>query len=206
MYLVQEVLHVANGKNPEAVKRLNWIHSLMQPQPGFVGAQVCAYMGNSSRHLILRMWEDKAAFEAFRATPEGSGYSKNRPPGLYEGQPCGREWELLQETAGPDTGSFLIRGEFTVNDGRWDDYLAVREAQGALQLESGGLQYARNFRQLDTENGALALVRKTGKEDHMRYVESLTKSDLRNTAPPGHSAPRSGEYMEYYEIIDEVTP
>ena len=99
--LSQEVLRFGNGRNREAVERLHWIHSLMQPQPCFVCAQVCAYLGNSSRHLILRMWEDKASFEAFRATPEGSGYSRNRPEGIYEAQPCGREWELSAETLGP---------------------------------------------------------------------------------------------------------
>jgi len=205
MFLVQEILQVANGRNKEAVNRLNWIHSLMQPQPGFVGAQVCQYLGNSMRHLILRMWDDKESYQAFRETPDGSGYSKNRPPGLYEGQPCGREWRLLQETTGLAQGNFLIRCEFDIAEGRWDDYLTVKKAQDRIHREAGGLQYARNYQQLDADNGALLLVRKTGREDHMKYVESLLKSALRETGPQGTSTAR-GDYMEYYEIIDEVAP
>ena len=177
----------------------------MQPQPGFVGAQVCQYLGNSMRHLILRMWEDKESFTAFRATPEGSGYSKDRPPGLYEGQACGREWRLLQESNGLAEGNFLIRCEFDVVDGRWDDYLTVKKAQDRIHREAGGLQYARNYQQIDAENGALLLVRKTSRDFHMRYVESLLKSQLRDTGPQGASTTR-GDYMEYYEVISEVTP
>ena len=205
MYLVQEILQVANGRNREAARRLNWIHSLMQPQPGFVGAQVCQYLGNSMRHLILRMWDDKESFQAFRETPEGSGYSKDRPPGLYEGQPCGREWRLLLESTGLAKGSFLIRCEFDIAEGRWDDYLTVKKAQDRIHREAGGLQYARNYQQLDADNGALLLVRKTSRDDHMRYVESLLKSALRDSSPQGVSTAR-GDYMEYYEIIDEMTP
>ena len=68
---MQEILQVANGRNKEAVQRLNWIHSLMQPQPGFVGAQVSQYLGNSMRHLILRMWEDKEAFTGLPSYSRG---------------------------------------------------------------------------------------------------------------------------------------
>lgn len=205
MYLMQEILQVANGRNKEAVKRLQWIHSLMQPQPGFVRAQVCQYLGNSMRHLVLRMWEDRAAFDAFRATPEGSSYPQSRPAGLYEGQPCGRDWLLIQESTGPATGAFLIRSEFDVAHDRWDDYLSIRASQDRIHQEAGGLQYTWNFRELGEGNGALLLVRKTSREDHMLYVESMLKSQLRDASPQGVSTPR-GDYMEYYEIIDEVTP
>ena len=205
MYLMQEILHVANGKNQEAVKRLNWIHSLMQPQPGFLGAQIAQYLGNSMRHLVLRMWDDKASWEAFRATPEGSSYPKSRPEGLYEQQPCGRDWRLLQESTGLASGNFLIRAEFTVDPERWDDYLTIRKAQDRIHREAGGFQYAWNFKEIAEGDAALLLVRKTGREDHMVYVESLLKAQLRDTSPQGISTPR-GDYMEYYEIIEETKP
>ena len=102
-------------------------------------------------------------------------------------------------------GNFLIRCEFDIVDGRWDDYLTVKKAQDRIHREAGGLQYARNFQQLDAENGALLLVRKTSRNFHMRYVESLLKAQLRDTGPQGASTTR-GDYMEYYEIISEVTP
>ena len=203
MYLVQEILRFGNGRNSEAVKRLNWIHSLMQPNPGFTGAQVCAYLGNSSRHLILRMWEDKEAFLAFRATPDGSGYSKNRPEGIYEGQPCGREWELAAETAGPATGNWLMRGEFDIAEGRWDDYLTLRGMQDGMHLSSGGLVVSRQFKQLDAENAALMLIRKTGRADHLKYMENENLPGANPDRPRGTFTARGNEY---YEIIDETLP
>ena len=205
MFLVQEILQFGNGRNTEAVARLNWIHSLMQPAPGFLGAQICQYLGNSMRHLILRMWEDKEAFEAFRATPDGSGYSASRPPGIYEGQPCGRQWTLASEMQGRVEGNFLIRAEVDVADGRWDDYMTLKKAQDRIHQAAGGLVYAWHFRQLDADDGALLLIRKTNRDDHMRYVESLMKSQLRDTGPQNTSTPR-GDYMEYYEVIDETKP
>ncbi len=203
MYLVQEVLRVSNGRNVEAINRLHWIHSLMQPQPGFVCAQVCAYLGNSSRHLVLRMWEDKAAYEAFRATPEGSGYSANRPPGLYEAQPCGREWELSAETVGPAAGNWLMRGEFDITEGRWDDYLKLRAMQDEVHLSSGGLVVARQFKQLDAENAALMLIRKTGRADHLKYMENENLPGTNPDRPRGTFTARGNEY---YEIVDETLP
>lgn len=202
MYLVQEILHFGTGRNSEAVNRLKWIHSLMQPNPGFVAAQICSYLGNSSRHLILRMWEDKESFMAFRATPDGQGYSKNRPEGIYEGQPVGREWEDIIDTPGSDKGNFLIRGVFDITEGRWDDYISLRRSQDEVHLKMGGLQYSRNFKQLDEENSALMLIRKTSREDHLKYMESHVLADLRATGPAGTFTPKGNEY---YEIIDELT-
>ena len=37
MYLFQELLRVRNTRQAEVIKRLNWIHGLMQPHAGFVG-------------------------------------------------------------------------------------------------------------------------------------------------------------------------
>ena len=203
MYLVQEILHFGNGRNSEAVKRLNWIHSLMQPQPGFVCAQVCAFLGNSSRHLVLRMWEDKDAFLAFRATPDGSGYSANRPPGIYEGQPCGREWDLAAETLGPATGDWLMRGEFDIAEGRWDDYFTLRKMQDEAHLSSGGLVVARQLKQVDAENAALMLIRKTGRADHLKYMENENQPGANPDRPRGTFTARGNEY---YEIVDETLP
>jgi heme-degrading monooxygenase HmoA len=202
MYLLQEILHFGTGRNSEAIKRLNWIHSLMQPNPGFVAAQICSYLGNSSRHLILRMWEDKDAFTTFRATPDGQGYAKNRPEGIYEGQPVGREWEDIIDTPGTAKGNFLIRGVFDITEGRWDDYTALRKGQDEVHKEMGGLQYSRNFKQLDEENSALMLIRKTSREDHLKYMESHLLANLRTTGPTGTFTAKGNEY---YEIIDEVT-
>jgi len=201
MYLLQEILHFGTGRNSEAVKRLNWIHSLMQPNPGFVCAQICCYLGNSSRHIILRMWEDKASFQAFRATPEGSSYAKNRPEGIYESQPVGREWEDIIDTPGTEKGNFMVRGVFDIAEGRWDDYITLRKGQDKVHQATGGLQYSRNFRQIDEENSALMLIRKTNREDHLKYMESHLLAELRTTGPQGTFTAKGNEY---YEIIDEV--
>ena len=203
MYLVQELLRFGNGRNREAVARLHWIHSLMQPQPGFLGAQVCAYLGNSSRHLILRMWQDKDAFLAFRATPDGAGYSASRPQGIYEAEPCGREWELAAETLGPHSGDWLMRGEFDIAQGRWDDYLKLRAMQDRMHLASGGLVLSRQFKQLDADNTALMLIRKTGRQDHLQYMENENAPGANDDRPRGTFTARGNQY---YEIIDETLP
>jgi heme-degrading monooxygenase HmoA len=202
MYLLQEILHFGTGRNSEAIKRLNWIHSVMQPNPGFVAAQICSYLGNSSRHLILRMWEDKESFTAFRATDGGQSYSKNRPEGIYEGQPVGREWEDIIDTPGDAKGNFLIRGIFDITEGRWDDYTTLRKSQDEVHKQTGGLQYSRNFKQLDEENQALMLIRKTSREDHLKYMESHLLADVRRSGPSGTFTAKGNEY---YEIIDETT-
>ena len=201
MYLLQEILHFGTGRNTEAVKRLNWIHSLMQPNPGFVAAQICSYLGNSSRHLILRMWEDKISFEAFRATPD-SDYAKSRPEGIYKPEPVGREWVDIIDSYGTEKGNFLMRGVYEIPVGRWDDYITLRKSQDQLHQQTDGLQYIRNFRQLHEDNSALLLIRKTSREDHMKYMESPLLTELRAKGPQGTFTTRG---HEYYEIIEETT-
>ena len=88
-----------------------------------------------------------------------------------------------------------------IADGRWDDYMTLKKAQDRIHQAAGGLVYSWNFRQLDADNGGLLLIRKTSRAHHMRYVESLMKSQLRDTGPQNTSKPR-GDYMEYYEVID----
>ncbi len=89
MFLLQEVLRVRNTRQTEAVKRLNWIHGLMQPNPGFVSAVVARYLGNPTDYLILRAWADKDAYLAFRQTPDGSELPEGPPRGPVRG-PAGR--------------------------------------------------------------------------------------------------------------------
>jgi hypothetical protein len=46
------------------------------------------------------------------------------------------------------------------------------------------------------------LIRKTSREDHLKYMESHLLADLRTTGPTGTFTAKGNEY---YEIIDEVT-
>src|SRR5687767_13401062 len=86
MFAQNEILVFTPGRKQEGLERLAWIHSLMAPQPGFKMAFVAKYLGDGTRHTIMRFWEDEAAYQAFRATPDGN-YGRNRPEGLYVNEP-----------------------------------------------------------------------------------------------------------------------
>ena len=78
MYVRNEILVFTPGRGKEGLERLNWIHSLMAPHAGFRDAIVAKYLGDATRHTIMRFWENEEAYDAFRASPDGN-YSSNRP-------------------------------------------------------------------------------------------------------------------------------
>ena len=113
----------------------------------------------------------------------------------------GREWVDIIDSSGTEKGNFLMRGVYEIPVGRWDDYITLRKGQDQLHQQTGGLQYIRNFRQLDEDNSALLLIRKTSREDHMKYMESPLLTELRAKGPQGTFTTRG---HEYYEIIEEI--
>ena len=84
MFVLQEILRVRNTRQSEAVKRLNWIHGLMQPQPGFEWATVSRYLGNPTDYLILRAWESGDAYNAYLESPQSAEYRQGNRRGLYK--------------------------------------------------------------------------------------------------------------------------
>jgi heme-degrading monooxygenase HmoA len=207
MFLVQEILRVRNTRQSEAIKRLNWIHSLMQPQPGFAWALVARYLGNPTDYLILRVFESGDAFRAFRQTEDGQNYSKSRPEGLYEGVPVGRQWDLRIDSAGSVKGDYLVRSVYGVGPDDAEEFIENRKRHDGLALQVPGTASLQTFACLDdTEEHKgtfLCIARRTDRDAYNAYLESPQSAEYRQ-------GNRRGLYKtlgtECYEVVDEVFP
>lgn len=207
MYLSQELLRVTNSRQTEAVRRLQWIHSLMRPQPGFVRAEVARYLGNPTDYLVLRMWESQAAWNAFRQTEEGANYPKSRPEGLYEGVPVGRNWELALDSPGGVPGTFLVRSVYRPAEGRSADFVENRRRHDRLALQVPNQSGLTTWRCTDTEEpGAgtyLVLAKRVDRDAYNQYLESPQAAEYRKGNERGLY--RTLE-TQCYEVVDVVTP
>lgn len=207
MFLLQEILRVRNTRQSEAIKRLNWIHGLMKPNPGFVRGSVARYLGNPTDYLILRAWEDKDAYVAFRATPDGQDYPKSRPEGLYEGLPVGREWALEIDSPGSSAGNYLVRSIYRVAAENAEEFIENRRRHDGLALQVPGTAGLQTFRCLDEgsehSDTFLCLARRTDRDAYNAYLESPQSAEYR-------AGNRRGLYStvstECYEVVDEVLP
>jgi heme-degrading monooxygenase HmoA len=121
MYLVNEILVFAPGRHKEAIDRLEYIHGLMAGAPGFRVGLVGKYLGGATRHTVLRFWEDEAAYQAFRAGPNGN-YGRNRPEGLYTNEPVVPAWNEVVEVPGDAQGAFLVKVQRDVPEDAWEAY------------------------------------------------------------------------------------
>ncbi len=207
MFLLQEVLRVRNTRQSEAIKRLNWIHGLMKPSPGFVRGSVARFLGNPTDYLILRAWQDRDAYLAFRATPEGQDYPKSRPEGLYEGLPVGREWDLKIDSTGDVAGNYLVRSIYRVTPENADEFVQNRERHDGLALQVPGTAGLQTFRSLDQDSEHsdtfLCLARRTDRDAYDAYLESPQSAEYRAGNRRGLYATVS---TECYEVVDEVLP
>ena len=61
-----------------------------------------------------------------RQTPDGANYPKNRPEGLYEGLPVGRNWELAIDSQNGGPGNYLVRSIYKVGEGDEDEFVENR--------------------------------------------------------------------------------
>jgi heme-degrading monooxygenase HmoA len=207
MFLLQEILKVRNTRQTEAVKRLNWIHGLMKPQPGFVRGVVARYLGNPTDYLILRAWDSAEAYRAFRQTEDGQNYPKSRPEGLYEGVPVGREWELKIDSPGEVEGDFLVRSIYRVTPENAEEFIENRRRHDALALQVSGTAGLQTWQCQDQDSEHadtfLCLARRTGRDAYNDYLESPQSAEYR-------AGNRRGLYStvatECYEVVDEVTP
>jgi heme-degrading monooxygenase HmoA len=207
MFLVQEIMKVRNTRQSEAIKRLNWIHGLMKPQPGFVRGIVARYLGNPTDYLILRVWDSGDAFRAFRATEDGQNYPKSRPEGLYEGVPVGREWELRIDSPGEVKGDYLVRSIYRVTPENADEFIANRQRHDGLALQVPGTASLQTFQCLDKDSEHsdtfLCLARRTSRDAYNDYLESPQSDEYRKGNRRGLYSTVS---TECYEVVDEVTP
>ena len=205
MFLLQEVLRVRNTRQSEAIERLNWIHGLMQPNPGFVKASVARYLGNPTDYLILRAWADRDAYLAFRATPDGQDYPKSRPEGLYEALPAGREWTLEIDSPGSVAGDYLVRSVYRVAPEDATEFIENRRRHDGLALQVEGTAVLQTFRCQDQESEHsdtfLCLARRTDRDAYNAYLESAQSAEYRAGNRRGLYATVS---TECYEVVDEV--
>ena len=208
MYALQEVLRVANSRQTEAIKRLTWIHGLMEPAPGFVRAQVARFLGNPTDYLVLRMWDSPADWAKFRETPDGANYPRSRPEGLYEGLPVGRNWDLQIDSSNGGPGDYLVRSIYKVGDADREEFVQNRRRHDTLALQVPGTVYLQTFRctdDADAENrdAFMVLARRTGRDAYNAYLESDQAAEYRK-------GNRRGLYRtvstECYEVVAEATP
>jgi len=207
MFLLQEILRVRNTRQSEAITRLNWIHGLMKPNAGFVRGIVARYLGNPTDYLILRAWDDRDAYLAFRATPDGQDYPKSRPEGLYEGLPVGREWDLKIDSPGSIEGDYMVRSIYRVGPDDANEFIENRRRHDGLALQVPGTAGLQTLRCLDGDSEHsdtfLCLARRTNRDAYNAYLESPQSAEYR-------AGNRRGLYStvstECYEIVDEVLP
>ena len=205
MFVLQEILRVRNTRQSEAVKRLNWIHGLMRPAAGFHWATVSRYLGNATDYLILRAWESGDAYRAWRQTEDGQNYPKSRPEGLYEGVPVGREWELVIDSPGSESGNFLVRSIYGVEPADREEFITGRRRHDGLALQVAGTAGLQTFQCLDEsdehKNTYLCIARRTDRDAYNAYLESPQSAEYRK-------GNRRGLYTtiatECYEVVDEV--
>ena len=207
MFLLQEILKVRNTRQSEAVKRLNWIHNLMKPHPGFAGAIVARYLGNPTDYLILRMWDSGESYRTFRQTDDGQNYPKSRPEGLYEAVPVGREWELKIDSPGSVSGDYLVRSIYRVAPENAQEFIENRQRHDGLALQVPGTAGLQTYQCQDTDSEHsdtfLCIARRTDRDAYNAYLESPQSAEYR-------SGNRRGLYStvstECYDVVDEVRP
>ena len=199
MFLINEILNFGVGRRQEALDRLAWIHALMSPHDGFVRAIVAKYLGDGTRHTILRLWQDEEAYRAFRATPDGS-YGKGRPEGLYVNDPVVPQWNSITAEDHIGTGAFLVKTQWQVPEDTWDAFDAANQRVEQLALTLG-LKGVNEFRATDRSEG-LTLGRFESRAAYERLLDSPDFSAIRREMPEGIERISVG----CYEVVSDVLP
>lgn len=200
MFLLNEILVFTPGRRQEALERLNWIHGLMASKPGFQRAIVAKYLGDGSRHTVLRMWDGEAAYKSFREGPDGN-YGRGRPPGLYTNEPVVPQWNSLLETRGTSDGNYLVKVE---REDPEDTRTAFGLRQEQLQqflLALGGFVELLSLRAKD-QNRNLTIARYHDRSDFERILESDEYARLSQSMPAGVTRLST----QCFEVVSEVGP
>lgn len=198
MFLLQQVLRTAPGRQTEAVKRLRWIHTQMAEHPGSAGTIVAKFLGNPIDLLILRMWKDQAAYTDFMRGPGGQ-FPRSKPSGIYDSLDVGHNWEEALGTDGNAEGGFILRSGFKVQPDRWEDFLKHRKEIDTLAGWYGGLVRVQTFRNLDNGEEALVLMRLRDREAMEELVVSPSKVALDSKAQESAAE----LFSECLAIVDE---
>jgi len=206
MYLLQEILRFNQRRQSEGIKRLQWIHGLMKPHPGFVRGQISRFLGNPTDYLILRVWNSPEDYQTFRASPDG-GYGKSRPEGLYDGVPVGRGWERRLETDTGAPGEYLVRSIYEPAEGRAEDFVNNRRRHDGLFAQVPRQSSIETWQCTDTEGIGLGtflvLARRADRDAYNQYLESAQSEEYRKGNERGLY---KTVLTECYEQVDETRP
>ena len=201
MFLVNEILVFSPGRRQEALDRLSYIHGLMAPQEGFVNAIVAKYLGDLTRHTVLRFWQDEAAYQKFREGPDGN-YGRNRPQGLYTNEQVIPQWNSFSvdgDIAGG--GNYLAKVHQPVPEDGWAGFQQM-QGQISAVAKSAGMKSAAHFRAKDRSE-ALTVARFGGRQDLEKMFES---PDFAKIAGPRMAEGATPPKVECFEIVTEVGP
>ena len=199
MFLINEILNFGMGRRQEAVDRLAWIHGLMAPHDGFVRAIVAKYLGDGTRHTILRVWRDEDAYKAFRATPDGS-YGKGRPEGLYVNDSVVPQWNSIVDADHLSEGSFLVKTQWQVPEDAWNAFNDANHQVEKLGLTMG-LKGVNEFRATDRSEG-LTVGRFESRGAYEDLIEHPDFLSIRRGMPEGISRIS----VACHEVVSDVLP
>jgi len=197
MFLLNEVLVFTPGRRQEALDRLAWIHGLMASKPGFRRAIVAKYLGDGTRHTVLRLWEDAEAFRSFREGPDGN-YGRGRPEGLYRNESVTPQWNGVLEAESGAQGPFLVKVVREVPSVSWGAFALYQTQLQEFLSGSEGVTGLQAFRATDRDE-SLLITRFRDRASFERLLESAGFPAVASAAPPG-IVPRS---MECYEVVSE---
>jgi quinol monooxygenase YgiN len=219
MFLLQQILRCGPGRQAEALPRLHWIHEQMAAHSGAAGMMVAKYLGNPSDYLILRQWQDRAAYDDFMSGP-GGHFPRSKPAGLYDSLDVGHNWEEVLFTPGYAQGSFLWRSRFEVLPENWDEFIRLRRDDDKLAQwfglaehpgdDAGVFVSSHTFRSTDNHNEALAIVRLKDRGAMEDIVASPSRTEIvgqlmqRATHDGRAAAPRDSVWSDCFEVVDEI--
>jgi len=219
MFLLQQILRCGPGRQAEAVPRLHWIHEQMAAHPGSRGMVVAKYLGNTTDFLILRQWQDRAAYDHFMASPGGQ-FPRSKPAGIYDSLPVPHNWQEVLFTQGYVTGDFIWRSTFRIGPERWDEFLKLRREDDKLAQwyalaehpgsRFGALVEARTFRSSDDPLDAMAIVRLQDRAAMEDIVAAPSRAEIvaqlmeRETHPGNARAPRDSVTSDCFQVVDEI--
>jgi heme-degrading monooxygenase HmoA len=206
MFLFQELRHVPEQRQTEALDRQYWIHGLMAQHPGFQRAIACRYAGATDRYAWFRFWDSDADQVSFRRSP-AADYSASRPVGLYEPLPNAiagtARWECELQEGVPGEGAFCVRSVYRVPTGEELAFWQLRRRHDEIASGCKGIYWLASFRPLDAASAGLfiSLLRASDREAYNAFLESSAMSAYRQ-----HLSETGCETLavECYEVVHEV--